>query len=297
MIMHLLLAPFQYDFFIRGMIAALFIGGLCGLLGVYIVLRGMSYIGHGLSHAAFGGAVAGYLAQINFYLSAGLWSFISALLVNELTKSKKIKADAAIGIVTTASFALGVVLISRVRRFTRSFEAMLFGNILGITPKDLYVIIGVTLFSFTTIFFLYNQLLFTTFDKETAKVYGVHTELVDAVFFLILAAAIVASIQAIGVTLIAAAVVIPAITARLLTDSFNKMLGLSVIIGSLTSLFGMYASFYLDAASGATIVLFGTIFFCGAILYNLRRHRHIHLHGGLRHEHEHYHLSQHRHGH
>lgn len=260
--------PFNYEFFVRGVVAAILIGGLFGLLGVYIVLRGMSYIGHGLSHAAFGGAVASFVLQVNFYIGAGLWSFATALLVNEIARKKKIKADAAIGIVTTASFAVGVLLISKIRKFTRSFDAALFGNILGIAPFDLYMIVLVTFFIFLVVFFLYKQLLFTTFDKEAARVYGVSTEAVDTLFSLLLAAAIIVSMNVIGVTLIVAAIVIPASSARMLTDSFNRMILISVAIGSLTSLIGMFASFYLDAASGATIVLTGAIVFVLSMGYS-----------------------------
>ncbi|HLF85502.1 MAG TPA: metal ABC transporter permease, partial [Nitrospiria bacterium] len=253
--MEFVIEPLRYEFFLRGLLAALLIGSLCGVIGVFIVLRGMSYIGHGLSHAVFGGAVVSYLMNLNFYIGAGFWGFISALLIKKITKTKKIGADAAIGIITTASFALGVALISRVRRFTRNLEAALFGNILGVTAEDLYVIAGVLIISFITIFSLYKELLFTTFDRETAEVFGVDTDRVDTFFSLILAAAIIASMQVIGVTLIAAALVIPAITARLLTDSFHKLIILSLILGMLTAIAGMYASYYLNAASGATIVL------------------------------------------
>lgn len=259
--MEFIIAPLRYEFFLRGLLAAILTGSLCGVIGVFIVLRGMSYIGHGLSHAVFGGAVVSYLINLNFYVGAGFWGFISALLIKRITKTKKIGADAAIGIITTASFALGVALISRVRRFTRNLEAALFGNILGVTAEDLYVIAGVLIISFIAIFLLYKELLFTTFDKETAEVFGVDTDRVDTFFSLILAAAIIASMQVIGVTLIAAALVIPAITARLLTDSFHKMITLSLILGMLTAIAGMYASYYLNAASGATIVLVATLLF------------------------------------
>src|ERR671930_2223667 len=114
------------------------------MLGVYVVLRRMSYIGHGLSHSVFGGAVIGYVAALNFYAAAGLWGFFSALLINVTARRRRIGADAAIGIVTTASFAIGVALISRTRSFTRNFEAALFGNILGVTTADLVVIALVT---------------------------------------------------------------------------------------------------------------------------------------------------------
>jgi len=253
--MSALLAPFQFEFFRNGTLAAVLVGGMCGLIGVYIVLRGMSYIGHGLSHAIFGGAVVSFVMAWNFYVGAGLWGFLAALLINQTVRRTKVNADAAIGVITTASFAVGVALISRYRRFTQSFDAALFGNILGVTVQDVLAVAGVTVLVAAIVFFLYRQLLFTTFDAEVAQIYGVPTAWVDTFFSLALAAALIASMQILGVTLIAAALVIPAITARLLTDSFNRMIVLSTGMGAATGLAGMYLSFYVDVASGATIVL------------------------------------------
>jgi ABC-type Mn2+/Zn2+ transport system permease subunit len=257
----MLLEPFRYEFFARGLVAATLVGALCGLVGVYVVLRRMSYIGHGLSHAVFGGAVASYVVQVNFYVGAGLWGIVSALLINALSRRRGIGADAAIGVVTTASFALGVALISRYRRFTRNFEAALFGNVLGVTNEDLLVVAGVSVAALLLVFFLYKQLLFVTFDPEVAAVYGVRTAWTEALFALMLAATIIASIQIMGVTLIAAAIVVPAIVARLLTDSFSTMLWLSTLVGATCGLVGIYLSYFLDVSSGATIVLVQTALF------------------------------------
>ncbi|VAW43566.1 Manganese ABC transporter, inner membrane permease protein SitD [hydrothermal vent metagenome] len=275
-----LLTPFQFEFFRNGTIAAVLVGGLCGLIGVYIVLRGMSYIGHGLAHAIFGGAVVSFVLQINFYLGAGLWGFIAALLINQTVQRTRINADAAIGVITTASFAIGVALISRYRRFTQSFDAALFGNILGVTRTDVWVIVGVTLMIVLVVGLLYKQLLFTTFDSEVAQVYGVSTGWIETWFALILAAAIIASIQILGVTMIAAALVVPAITARLLTDSFHRMIAISTVLGALTGLLGMYLSFYVDVSSGATIVLLQAVLFSLALIIMSRRRgdRLIHTH-------------------
>ena len=281
--MDILLEPFQFEFFRNGVIISLLVGALCGLIGVYIVLRGMSYIGHGLSHAIFGGAVVTYVMAWNFYVGAGIWGFLAALLIYQTVRRTRISADAAIGVVTTASFAIGVALISRYRRFTRSFDAALFGNILGVTPQDIWVVAGVTLVVILIIFFMYKQLLFTTFNEEVAQVYGVKTEWVDTLFSLALAAALIASMQILGVTLIAAALVIPAITARLLTDSFNRMIVISTLLGVLTNLIGMYLSYYIDVASGATIVLVQATIFVLSLLISLaqkravRRLAHTHL--------------------
>jgi len=268
----ILLEPFRYEFFVRGLVAALLVGGLCGLVGVYIVLRRMSYIGHGLSHAVFGGAVASYVMGVSFYVGAGLWGFAAALLINALTRKRQIGADAAIGIITTASFAFGVALISQYRRFTRNFDAALFGNILGVTNQDLIVVAVVSAVTLVLIFFLYKQLLFTTFDPEVAPIYGVKSGLTETVFSLMLAGTIIASMQVMGVTLIAAAIVIPAIVARLLTDSFSTMLWLATLVGALCGLTGIYLSYFLDVASGATIVLVAaTLFVAVYTIVSLRR--------------------------
>lgn len=296
--MEFLLEPLRYEFFRHGLWAALMVGGLCGVVGVYIVLRGMSYIGHGLSHAAFGGAVVGYVMNFNFYVGAGLWGFVAALLIGQVSRRKKIKEDAAIGIVTTASFAVGVALISRVRKFTVSFESALFGNILGITDADLAVIAAVTVLVAAALFLFYKQLLFTTFDKDAARIFGIPAERMEIIFSLILAASIIVSMNIIGVTMIAAAIVIPAVTARMLTDRFSRMMLSSTLIGSFTAVAGMYLSYHFNAASGATIVLFAASVFCLAMAYqSLRRrmlvHEHLHRHGEIVHAHEHPHRRKH----
>jgi ABC-type Mn2+/Zn2+ transport system permease subunit len=294
----LLLQPFQYEFFTRGIAVAIMVGGLCGLLGVYVILRGMSYIGHGMSHAVFGGAVVSYIIHINLYIGAVLWGFLSAFLINEISRKSKIKADAAIGVVTTAGFAVGVLLISTTRSFTRNFEAILFGNILGITDQDLIMIVIASVITSLFFVFLHKRLLFTLFDKETAKVYGVKTEHVENIFSLVLATVIIASMSAIGVTLLAAAIVAPAASARMLTNNFQKMIIFSTLIGAITSFAGMYASFYLDSASGATRVLFSAAAFGISALYSfLRRKYHAHSHAEMIHVHPHSHTSEHRHEH
>jgi manganese/iron transport system permease protein/iron/zinc/copper transport system permease protein len=253
--MTLLTEPLGYEFFRQGVVASVLVGALCGMLGVYIVLRRMSYIGHGLSHSVFGGAVIAYVASINFYIGAGLWAFFSALLINATARRRKIGADAAIGIVTTASFAIGVALISKTRSFTRNFEAALFGNILGVTPADLVVVAATTIGVAAFIVLFYKRLLFMTFDPEVAPIYGVNVRLIDTLFAIAMAATIVASINVVGVTLIAATLVIPSTTARLLTDSFARMIVLSTFIGAVSGVLGMYLSYWADVSSGATIVL------------------------------------------
>ncbi|MFQ6028455.1 MAG: metal ABC transporter permease [Dehalococcoidia bacterium] len=265
--------PFAYQFFVRGLIAATLVGGLCGLIGVYIVLRRMAYIGHGLSHAVFGGAVVSYVMSFNFFVGASIWGFLSALLITLTTRKQKIGSDAAIGIITTASFALGIALISRFKTFTRSFDAALFGNILGVTGGDLLAIVAVAAATVLILFLGYKLFLFATFDPEVARFYGVPTGWVDTVFSLILAATIVVSMQVLGVTLIAAAIVIPPIVARLLTDSFKHMVLISTGIGAFCGFGGVYVSFYVDVSSGASVVLFSALLFVLALVYSNFRSR------------------------
>ncbi|MFQ5948852.1 MAG: metal ABC transporter permease, partial [Acidimicrobiia bacterium] len=186
--MDALLEPFRFEFFRTGLVVASLAGALCALIGTYVVLRGMSYIGHGLSHAVFGGAVASFVARINFYLGAGLWGVVSALMINRVSRRRVIGADAAIGVITTASFAVGVALLSRTRGFTRNFEAALFGNVLGIEAIDVWVVAVVSLAVSAVVVLTYRHLLFLTFDPDVAPVFGVPAARLDALFALLLAA-------------------------------------------------------------------------------------------------------------
>jgi manganese/iron transport system permease protein/iron/zinc/copper transport system permease protein len=265
--MELLLEPLQYRFFLHGLAVSVLTGSLCGLLGVYIVLRQMSYIGHGLAHAVFGGAVASFLLHLNFYIGAGIWGMTAVVLIDKLATRREINTDAAIGIITTASFAVGVALMSRMRRFTQDFEAALFGNVLGVSTTDLAVISLVSVVTGFVLIGLYKPLLFSTFDEHVAQVSGVPTRRVRLLFSCILALVILASMQVLGVTLVAAAVVIPATTARMLTQNFARMLGLSTALGGSTAALGMYLSYYLDIASGASIVLLAALIFVGVLAW------------------------------
>jgi manganese/iron transport system permease protein/iron/zinc/copper transport system permease protein len=212
--------------------------------------------------------------SFSFYIGAAIWGFLSALLINATVRRRPtIGADAAIGIITTASFALGIALISRYKTFTRSFDAALFGNILGVDQQDLIAIAIVGAVTVLLVFIAYKQLLFTTFDPEVARYYGVPTEWIDTLFALVLAAILVVSMQVLGVTLIAAAIVIPPIIARLLTNSFHLMVLISVFVGAFCGMAGIYISYYIDVSSGATIVLLAAALFGLAMVYASVRDR------------------------
>lgn len=249
------LAPFEYEFFRNGFIAAVLVGALCGFIGVYVVLRRMSYIGHGLSHAIFGGAVLSYVMNMNFFLGAGAWALLAGLLIHRISRRRWVGADAAIGVVTTSSFALGVAIVSTYRSFTRNIEAALFGNILGITTRDLWIILAISLLVVCALFAMRRQLLFTTFDPEVASAYGVSTDTIDRLFVLLLAVTVLASTQILGVTLVAAAMVTPPVIARYLTRKFHTLLIVSPVLGAFCGAAGMFLSYYFDISSAATIVL------------------------------------------
>lgn len=260
--MEAILEPLGYTFFVKGLFVAGLSGALLGFIGVYIVLRGMSYIGHGLSHSIFGGFAAVQLFATQFYiLGAGLWGIASALAINAVSKRSRLGADAAIGVITTASFALGVALFARFGSSGPSFENALFGSILGISVEQIVGLVAVSLLAAIFVFVRYRALLFTTFDPDVANVSGVRVGRVEAQLMIILSLSILATLTVIGVTLVAAMLVIPAVVARMLTDSFSRMLAWSTVVGTVSGLVGMYVSYYAEVPSGTMIVLVGTAIF------------------------------------
>jgi manganese/iron transport system permease protein/iron/zinc/copper transport system permease protein len=257
-----LLEPFNYAFFQKGLVVAGFSGALLGLIGVFIVLRGMSYIGHGLSHSIFGGFAAMQLFAAKFYvLGAGLWGIASALAITAVTKRSKVGADAAIGVITIASFALGVALFAKFGTSGPSFENALFGSILGITTGQIIGLIAVSILTALFVFLRYRALLFSSFDPDVADVSGVNVGRIEASLMVVLSLAILATLTVIGVTLVAAMLVIPAVIARMLTNSFAKMLAYSTLIGTFCGIAGMYVSYFADVPSGTMIVLVGALIF------------------------------------
>ena len=229
----------------------------------------MSYIGHGLSHAIFGGAAICAAVSVNFFVGAGLWGLASGLAISRVTKRRIIGSDAAIGVISTASFAFGIALLGFYSRVKRSIEATVFASVLGVSRADMLVIAAVAVFTTIVVLFNYRKLLFTTFDPEVAEVSGVNIARIDALLMLLLSFAILASMKVLGVTLIAAALVVPAVIARMLTNSFTKMLWISSLIGGLSGLIGMYLSYHLDISSGATIVLVGCIIFAIVFVWQI----------------------------
>jgi len=259
-----LLEPFSYEFFRNGLVIATLAGALCGLIGVFVVLRGMSYIGHGLSHAVFGGAALAAVLNLNYFIGAGFWGLASGLMIGRVSRKRIIGADAAIGVITTASFAMGLALQARFGQAKRSIDAVLFGNVLGVFTSDILAVAGVGILSVVVIVGLYRKLLFATFDPEVAGVSGVSVPAMEAVLMVLLSATILVTVRVIGVLLISALLVLPAVTARLLTNSFGRMLWLSPVLGAVFGGVGMYISWYADIPSGAVIILAGTLVFIAA---------------------------------
>jgi ABC-type Mn2+/Zn2+ transport system permease subunit len=256
-----LLRPFAFAFFTRGLIVATLSGALLGLIGVYITLKGMSYIGHGLSHAIYGGFAASTIVNFNYYVGAGAWGIASALMINAVSRRRAIGADAAIGVITTASFALGVALLRMFGARGKSFDAALFGSILGLSTSDVWAVLVITLLAVALVFLRYRALLFTTFDPEVADVSGVSVARTDALLTAVLALGILVTLNVIGVTLVAAILVTPPVVARMLTNSFTTMLWLSTVIGAVCGFVGMNLSYHLDVPSGTMIVLTGAALF------------------------------------
>jgi len=256
-----LLEPYSFEFFRQGIIVATIAGTLCGLLGVFVILRGMSYIGHGLSHAVFGGAAASAVIGVNFFIGAGIWGVVSGVLIARVARRRVLGADAAIGVVTTASFALGLALMNRYGQASKSIEAVLFGSVLGVKFSDIVAVAAVALFSLSVIGVWYRKLLFSTFDRDVAQVSGVNVGLVEAVLLALLSLTILVTMRVIGTLLISALLVIPAAASRLTTNSFSRLLWLSPVIGAVTCFVGMNASYHLDTSASATIILIDAIVF------------------------------------
>jgi manganese/iron transport system permease protein/iron/zinc/copper transport system permease protein len=253
--------PYRYDFFTNGILVATIAGALCGLLGVFVVLRGMSYIGHGLSHSVFGGAAASAVMGVNYFVGAGIWGVTSGIIIGRIARRRLIGADAAIGVVTTASFAIGLALLNRYGQAKKSIEAVLFGSVLGVETADIYAVSIVAILTAVLIFGLYRHLLFATFDPEVAQVSGVKVSWVEALLMGMLSLTILVTMRVIGTLLISALLVIPASVARMLTNSFSRMLWISPLVGATSAFIGMNLAYHLDTSASATIILVGTLMF------------------------------------
>ncbi|MEY4228315.1 MAG: hypothetical protein RLZ84_907 [Actinomycetota bacterium] len=221
----------------------------------------MSYIGHGLSHAVFGGAAASAVVGINYFIGAGIWAVVSGVLIGRIARRRIIGADAAIGVVTTASFAIGLALLNRYGQAKKSIEAVLFGSVLGVERADIWAVSIVAVLVATFIVAFYRRLLFATFDPDVAQVTGVKVAWVEAMVMMMLSLTILVTMRVIGTLLISALLVIPAATSRMLTNSFARMLWISPVLGAVAGFIGMNAAYHLDTSASATVILVAAIGF------------------------------------
>lgn len=264
--------PLTYGFFVRALAACLLIGAMCGALSVFVVLRRASYIGHGLAHSVLGGVAVGAALGWGIYPGAIVATLLSALLIDRVARQRGLHADAAIGTVTTAMFAIGIVVVSTTGS-TMSTEAILFGNVLGVTTGDLWLAAGAATVFTVVLFVLHKPLLFVTFDPEVARVSGVRAGAIEALINLLTAMVVIVSVRVLGVLLIAAAVVIPGALARIVTRSFAPMLALATAVGIGAGVLGLYASFHVDVPSGPAIVLVAAAAFTVAFVARSLRSR------------------------
>jgi manganese/iron transport system permease protein len=258
-----LIEPLRYSFMQSGLLAVVLIGLTCAVLGVYVVLRSMAFIGDALAHTILPGLVAAYLLGLNLLGGAVVAGVATALGIGWLGRRGTLREDTAIGVVFTGMFALGILLMSAADSF-RDFTHMLFGNVLGITPADLWLIVGLTLLVLVVLLLFHKELELTSFDPTHAKAIGLNPDLVRYGLLVLLSLTVVAGIQAVGVVLISALLITPAAAASLLTNSLPRMMALSALFAVLSGIAGLYASYYLDVSSGAAIVLACTACFVAA---------------------------------
>jgi ABC-type Mn2+/Zn2+ transport system permease subunit len=265
------LAPFQFDFMQRAFAAALIVGALCSTMGTYVVLRKLAFIGDGLAHASFAGIAIAYLREANYWIGAGIATVVTALGIGYIHHRTKLAVDTIIGVMFTTAFALGIFLLSRSERATVDLQSYLFGNILGVGPFDLAMVVVLGALVAIVIGALWRPLLYTSFDPVVSQAAGIRTRAVDDALLVVLALTIIVSLQLVGIVLVAALLVTPAAAAAQLTKRFVPMMLLSCAFGMFSAAGGLYASYWLRAASGATIVLVATLFFFAALGINAMR--------------------------
>lgn len=269
--MSFLLEPLQYAFMIRGLLAAVMVGILCAVMGTYVVLRGMAFLGDAMAHAILPGIAIAYLLRGNLLVGALVAAAIVALSIGFFSRGGVVKEDTAIGILFAAALSLGVALISTIQTYAVDLTHILFGNVLGVSVSDLWLTAGLGFFVLLMVAVNYKQFLVVSFDPVLAATLRLPAELLRNLMLLLLALTVVISLQTVGVGLSAAMLVTPAATAYLLTRRLFPMMLISAAIGAASSLVGLYLSYYLNIVSGSAIVLTATAFFLLAFLFNPRQ--------------------------
>jgi manganese/iron transport system permease protein len=261
-----LLAPLEYEFFVRALVASALVGVACAVVGAFVVLKGMSFVGDAVSHSAFPGVVLAYLLGLPIILGGAVAAIGTALGIGALTRRSGLRADAVIGVLFAGMFALGVALFSSIPNYVGDLFHFLFGDVLGISFADLISLAVLASLLLLIVWALWKELLFATFDPLGAGAAGLPVRRLDDLLLILIAVTIVVSLQAVGIVLVVAMITTPAATAQLLVKRFGQMIALAALIGVTSSLVGLYVSYALDIASGASIVLTETFAFLVALL-------------------------------
>jgi ABC-type Mn2+/Zn2+ transport system permease subunit len=251
----------------RGMTASVIVGVLCAVVGCYVVLRGMAFLGDAMAHAILPGIAIAYLLKSDLLIGALVAAIVVALGIGFFTRQGTIKEDTAIGILFAAALSLGVLLISTIKTYAVDLTHILFGDVLGVGERDLVLTAALALIVLATIALLFKECLVISFDPVHAATLRLPTERLRTILLILLALTIVVSIQTVGVGLVAAMLVTPAATAYLLTRRLVVMMLIAASIGAFSSVAGLYLSFYVNVASGAAIVLTATVIFLLAFLF------------------------------
>ena len=269
--MSLLLTPLQYPFMLRALLASTIVGVLCAVMGTYVVLRGMAFLGDALAHAILPGVAIAYLLHGNLVVGAAVAAVVIALGIGLFSKEGAIREDTAIGILFAAALSLGIALISTIRTYAVDLSHILFGNVLGVSSLDLWLTAALGLVILLTVFVLFKPFLVITFDPVLAATLRLPAALLRNLMLVLLALTVVVSLQTVGVGLAAAMLVTPAATAYLLTRRLLSMMLISAGLGALSSVVGLYLSYYVNIVSGSAIVLTATGLFLLAFLFNPRQ--------------------------
>ena len=267
------LAPLEYEFFVRALVASALVGVACAVVGAFVVLKGMSFVGDAVSHSAFPGVVLAYLLGLPIILGGAVAAIGTALGIGALTRKSGLRADAVIGVLFAGMFALGVALFSSIPNYVGDLFHFLFGDVLGISFADLISLAVLASLLLLIVWVLWKELLFATFDPLGAGAAGLPVRRLDDLLLILIAVTIVVSLQAVGIVLVVAMITTPAATAQLLVKRFGQMIALAAVIGVASSIVGLYVSYALDIASGASIVLTETFAFLVALLFTSMRSR------------------------
>jgi manganese/iron transport system permease protein len=262
----LLLEPFGYGYMFNAMWVSAMVGGVCAFLSCYLMLKGWSLIGDALSHSVVPGVAGAYMLGLPFALGAFLAGGLAAGAMLFLSGRSGLKIDVIIGIIFTSFFGLGLFMVS-LSPMSVSIQTIIMGNILAIAPSDIIQLAIIGVVCLTVLLLKWKDLMVTFFDENHARSIGLKPDLLKAVFFMLLSAAVVAAMMTVGAFLVIAMVVTPGATTYLLCDRFPRLIIVSVIIGTLTGFFGAYASYFLDGATGGVIVTLQTAIFLAAFVF------------------------------